>query len=167
MSTRELQLRLLAAYQQLLSLFVTVTPGTVATAIYTEASKCLDTHITLNSAVPPDLGCAEAVSFVLKNAGVEGIPVAGFAGTAALYAWLNKSSSWVLTSTPVPGDIVISPTGMSSIGSEHGHVAVYAKYGLLSNDSDTGLFLEKYTMTSWNKYFGTTLGFPTYVFHFI
>lgn len=130
--------------------------------IFTIAKSCLNTHITLDDTVPAELGCAEAVSYVLLKAGFTGLPAAGIAGTAALYAWLQ--SNFTQVQTPLPGDVIISPTGYSSKGSAHGHVGIVAKFGVLSNDSDTGLFLEKYTLDTWKQYFGTIEGFPTFYF---
>lgn len=129
--------------------------------IYTAAAKCYEKHITLDPSVPFDLGCAEAVSYVLKVSGIV-FPTEGIAGTAALYTWLQQH--FILVVNPLPGDVVISPTGFSSKNSPHGHTGIVAKYGILSNDSDTGLFLEKYTIASWHQYFGVTEGFPVFYF---
>jgi hypothetical protein len=133
-------------------------------AIYNEAAACLDKHVTIDPTVSPDLGCAEAVSYVLKNAGYN-LPVTGIPGTAALWEWIKESRQFAETTTPVPGDIVISPTGTSTINSPHGHVGIQAKYGILSNDSDTGLFAEKYTNITWGNYFHTIEGFPVLYYH--
>lgn len=132
-------------------------------SIYNVAAGCLGKHITLDNTVPPDLGCAEAVSYVLKNAGLP-VPVGGFPGTAGLYSWLTNTSLFTQTRSPSPGDIVISPSGMSTKGDPHGHTGIVAKYGILSNNSDSGLFMEVYSIDTWDKYFGDTLGFPVYYF---
>lgn len=129
--------------------------------IYAAAKITLGTHITLDPTVPPDVGCAEAVSYVLLKAGLP-MPPKGIAGTSALYAWCQKHLKAV--TDPQAGDVVISPTGMSSKGTPHGHTGIVARYGILSNDSDTGLFLEKYTLDTWKQYFGTKLGFPVFYF---
>lgn len=130
--------------------------------IYEEAKSCLRKHITLDPSVPPDVGCAEAVSYVLKLAGVRGFPTTGIAGTSVLYSWLKANATEV--KTPVAGNIIISPTGMSSINSPHGHVGIVANFGVLSNDSDSGLFMEKYTLETWAQYFGEVEGFPVIYF---
>lgn len=139
-------------------------PTKTSNLIYAKAAACLDKHITLDPTVPAELGCAEAVSYVLKLAGLSD-GSAGIAGTQAMYQWLLANTAFNLTATPVPGDIIISPTGTSTINSPHGHVGIVAKYGVLSNDSDTGLFAEKYTLVSWGKYFHDIEGFPVYYFH--
>lgn len=131
-------------------------------SIYSEAKACLHLHVTLDESVPSDVGCAEAVSYVLKAAGVTGLPQVGIAGTSDLWAWLRQNFSQV--TNPLPGDIVISPTGTSSLGSSHGHTGIVGQFGILSNDSDTGLFLEKYTVQTWQQFFGHALGFPVFYF---
>lgn len=161
----DLQRQLLAALQHLLAL---VQPtSTTNQRIYDESVKCLHTHVTLDSTVPPELGCAEAVSYVLEQAGITDLPPKGIAGTAALYQWLKLNKQFVQTQNPVFGDIIISPSGMSSKASPHGHTGIVAKNGILSNDSDTGLFMEKYTLQTWTQFFGTIEGFPVFYFHAI
>lgn len=135
--------------------------------IYSEAKSCLDTHITLNDIVPAELGCAEAVSYVLAKSGANlNIPAGGFEGTSSLYSWLRDSGLFTEVETPLPGDIVISPTGTSTKNSPHGHVGIVALFGngILSNSSSTGLFMEHYTIQSWSYYFTSLLGFPVYYF---
>lgn len=128
--------------------------------IYEIAAQELGKHLTLNQNVPNDLGCAEALSTVLAKAGVQGIPVQGFEGTAELYTFLDKSLYFREVDSPLPGDIIISPTGKSTKGSLHGHCGVVAQHGILSNDSNTGLWRELFTLASWQQYYVETLGFP-------
>lgn len=129
--------------------------------IYNTAVTCVEKHITLDPSVPAELGCAEAVSYILKLSGFT-LPAEGIAGTAALYTWLEQNFTPV--SVPQYGDVIISPSGMSVNGSPHGHTGIVAKYGILSNDSDSGLFLEKYILASWAAYFHTIEGFPVFYF---
>lgn len=137
-------------------------PATPVSSIYTVAKNALHTHITLDPSVPADVGCAEAVSYVLKNAHVPNFPVAGFPGTAALWQWCQ--SNMLSVATPQAGDVVISPSGTSSKGVAHGHTGIVAMQGILSNDSDTGLFMEKYTVASWQQFFGVQNGFPVFFY---
>lgn len=136
--------------------------------IYGVAKAHLGMHITLNPTVPADVGCAEAVSFILKNAGITGFPVNGFASTADLNVYLVDSSSQfkrlIEPSDATPGCVWISPSGYSSTGAPHGHVGISGKYGILSNDSATGLFLELWTPESWQTYYEQKLGFPIFVY---
>jgi hypothetical protein len=129
--------------------------------IYTAAKLALNTHVTLDPSVPPDVGCAEAVSYILKNSGVI-LPPRGMASTSQFMIWLKKNGK--LVTTPEAGNIVISPTGTSTKGVLHGHMGIVLKYGIASNDSNTGLFRENYTVKSWQRLFHTHLGFPVYFF---
>lgn len=128
-------------------------------ALYALAKSCLhrDIAVTQN-----ELGCAEAISYLLH---VQQVP--GFQptlSTAALYAQLRVLDAFEQVDQPLPGDIIISPTGTSTIGSDHGHVGIVAYYGILSNNSMTGLFEEYYTMQSWKAYYADRLHFPLYYF---
>lgn len=123
----------------------------------------LGQHLTLDPTVPEDVGCAEAVSKILQEAGVQGIPQKGFAGTNDLWQWLKTNRQFVEATQPYPGSIIISPTGTSVKGTPHGHVGIIGLYGVCSNDSGTGLWKENYTVDSWESYFGN-LGFPIYFY---
>lgn len=136
-------------------------------AIYTAAKNDLGKHITLNPQVPPDVGCAEAASVVLKTAGIPGIPATGFASTFDLYEFMLKSGKFKQSTSYTQGAIIISPSGTSSKGSPHGHVGICGVYGILSNDSNTGLFREIWTLDSWMFYYAKTLGFPVFFFEAI
>lgn len=148
------------------------TPSKTSQDIYAAAKACLDTHITLDQNVPADLGCAEAVSYILKQANLGGaLPKLGFAGTADLYKWLLSEEQEGVSpiappNTPQAGDIIISPTGTSTKNAPHGHVGIIGLHGIMSNDSNTGLWGENYTIDSWNVAYAQKLGFPVYIFRF-
>jgi len=128
--------------------------------VYNVAKGCLGKHITEDPNVDPALGCAEAISHVLDEAGYD-LGSHGIAGTSELYTWLKNHFTPV--TDPLPGDVLISPTGTSTKGSPHGHVAIVAKYGILSNSSTTGKFSENFTLDSWKQYY-SNLGFPMFFF---
>lgn len=128
--------------------------------IYNIAKGCLGRHITEDPSVDPNFGCAEAISFILEKAGYD-LGSLGIAGTAELYTWLQNHFTPV--TIPLAGDVVISPTGMARDSSAHGHVAIVANYGILSNSSSTGLFTENFTLDSWKADYGTA-GFPILFF---
>lgn len=128
--------------------------------IYTIAKDSLGKHITLNEAVPTSVGCAEAISYVLKEAGYD-IPETGIQGTIALKEWLGNNFD-IVYDVIEKGCIIISPT----VGSQHGHVGIVGEfnleypndYGILSNKSATGLFSEHWNLTSWVTYYKHELG---------
>lgn len=124
--------------------------------IYEKAKSCLGTDI---AATQNELGCAEAVSYIFNACKVQYFPAKGFLSTADFYKWL-KTNAVLVTDEPQPGDIIISPTGTSTIGSTHGHIGVVGKFGIMSNNSMNGLFQQNYTMDSWTRYYHVKLGFP-------
>ncbi len=158
-------LNLISKLKQLVSLLTLQkqSQSNMAKNIYAIAAASLGKHLTLDDSVPSDLGCAEAISFILKTA-QEPIIAKGYPGTAGLYEYLHTSGHFIIVSQAQPGDVIISPTGTSTKGSTHGHVGIVGQNGVLSNDSNTGLFLEHYTLESWQAYFGDYLGFPVYFF---
>lgn len=129
--------------------------------IYDEAKKCLEPvplHVTLNPQVPNDVGCAEAVSYILKNAGIEGIPAEGFPGTIGLWAFLSANPLFICTNFPEAGAILVSVTDTGN-GKVEGHTGIVGMfglqfpedYGIISNNSDTGLVLETWSWSAWQK----------------
>lgn len=136
--------------------------------IYDIAKESLGRHMTLNPAVPAEVGCAEAVSSVLLKAGMKILP-GGIAGTADLFAWLSlEASGFQQIAEPEAGAVIISPT----IGSQHGHTGIVGAAGaigngmrgIMSNNSDSGLFLELWNTASWQQYYEAALGLRTYYF---
>lgn len=140
---------------------------TAGQSIYNAAAASIGKHMTLNDAVPPDVGCAEAVSAILRLAGVSGLPPTGIAGTAQLNTWFSDSNYFVSVSTSLPGDIIISPTGYPGATLEHGHTGIVMKQGICSNNSATGLWDEHWTLPAWQSYYGTQGKLPIYFYRYI
>lgn len=132
--------------------------------LYLAAKTCLGKDMVDDPGVDPSVGCADAVNSVFKMAFDR--EIGGGASTAALYEIL-KSDPRFKTSTYGVGNIVISPTGTSSKGAPHGHVGICGIYGILSNNSMSGLWQEYYTEQSWHDYYVEKLGFPMYFFEVI
>lgn len=128
--------------------------------IYDVAKSALGKHMTLDPNVPAYFGCAEALSAVLKAAGFP-IQPKGLAGTRALEDWVKSNNLFEQIVNPEAGALLFS----SSQGSVHGHCGVVGKSGalgngktgVLSNNSDSGLFLELWDLDSWRKYYVETL----------
>lgn len=131
---------------------------TTSEKIYDNAKFYLEQHLSLNEAVPALLGCAQAVSFILLHSGLLNFPIRGFDSTTDLHNWLVKNATQV--TDPMPGDVIISPTGESTKESPHGHTGIIAKFGICSNDSDTGLWKENFTLEHWKDHYSAQLGFP-------
>lgn len=145
----------------------TCTQQTSLERIYETAKAALNTQLTLDPSIPAELGCAEAVSTILKRCEYD-IPANGIPGTATLYAWLKNNPLFRelvdYQEAPKPGTIIISPAGTSSVGFPHGHVGIVARFGVLANDSNTGLFRENYTLQTWQQFFGGIRKLQTFYF---
>lgn len=168
-----IQAQIAALQKQLLALILTLKHVSMSgETIYKMAAQSLGKHMTLNEAIPAEVGCAEAVSAVLALAGIYDGPK-GIAGTATLHQWLANSPLFSLVGSGIPqeGDIIISPTGAGN-GSVEGHTGICGIYsqmytndwGILSNDSATGLFLECWSFARWNAIYGKSGGLPVYIF---
>lgn len=108
-------------------------------------------------ASPADLvddvvGCAESVTQILRKV-VPTTPI--ITGTWTLDRHLARSRHWVLVGSPMPGDVVISPTGTGN-GSIRGHVGIVGKNQvIMSNDSYSGKWMANYTIDRWRaRYVG-------------
>lgn len=171
MSIQEIKQKI-AALQQQLSLLLN--PSSQMTSmenkIYTQTKLQLGKHLTLNDAIPAEVGCAEAVSKILALAGVS-VPTDGIAGTASLYEWLVTNTSFVKIDVPEQGAILISPTGMGN-GSVEGHTGIIGAFGVMfpgdwgicSNDSATGKWLETWSYERWKSYYEVVGNLPLYFF---
>lgn len=105
------------------------------------------------------LGCAISVNAIALSA--LGEEIGGGASTARMYDCLVASQSrFKRVDAPLPGDIIISPTGTGNGSMPHGHVGIVGKFGILSNNSENGLFEEKWKLDSWKEVYGKAGGFP-------
>lgn len=129
--------------------------------VYTVASHHLGDSLALN----PVLGCAETVNRIVMIA--LGKPIGGGASTADMYNCLHDTKRFTQVEKPLPGDIIISPTGKGSGAVPHGHVGIVAMHGILSNNSETGRLGEDYTLDTWTQHYGHFGGFPVEFYRFI
>lgn len=138
--------------------------------IYMQAKLHLGVHLTLNEAVPIDVGCAEAVSKILSLAGIS-VPSGGIPGTASLYEWVLTNPLFEKIDAPEQGAIVISATGTGN-GLIEGHTGIFGSFGLqfphdwgvMSNDSATGKLLETWSWERWQAYYQRAGGLLPHIF---
>lgn len=136
--------------------------------IYDIAKSCLG-----KSLVPvgddPDLGCAISLTVLLNKAGIN---IRETVSTAQALVELETSPLFKEVSDPLPGDVIISASGTSSIENtsiKNGHCGVVAIYpigdnGIMSNNSLNGLWQEVYTLSSWNERYKIQGGYLTRFF---
>ena len=128
--------------------------------IYNAAKGGLGEHLTLNHLVPAEVGCCEAVSKVLSLAGFP-VPAEGIPNTLSLYTWLKSNPNFTEIGEPEPGAILVSTANPTGSGIVSGHTGVFGQlgaeytgdFGIMSNNSDSGVFLELWSWKNWQKYF--------------
>lgn len=133
--------------------------------IYRVAVNSLGVDTSPNDFAPDEYGCADSVSGVLQSAlgGEKGIDWA--ISTAILYRELLTSKAWCLVQSPLPGDIIISPTGYGNGGLANGHVGICATGDrIMSNSSLKGVWEQNFTTQTWKDRYVTLGGFPVYYF---
>ena len=116
---------------------------------------------------PDRLACVESLDGVFFEAfGEHLFTPADRLSTARAYAAMRVDPRLELIKNEgaLPGDVVVSPSGMSTKGAPHGHTGIRGKTTYMSNDSDTGKWLANYNLNNWKLVFQDTLGFP--IFHF-
>jgi len=127
--------------------------------LLTVARENLGKHLTLNESVNPEVGCAESQSALFKLAGIP-VPHLGIAGTNAMLQWLIHNPLFEELQSPEAGCVVIAGTGTGK-GIIKGHVGTLGAfnvafpndYGLCSNDSNTGLWLELWRLSKFVHYY--------------
>lgn len=121
-------------------------------ALYEAAVSNLGKHLTLNNAVPEEVGCVEALSFILKSLQYP-VPPQGLEGINALIAWL-LANGFVESPNYVLG-CLITAHKPSLEDATYAHCGIVLKYGIASNTSANGLWQENYSsISNWLKYFG-------------
>lgn len=123
-----------------------------ATALYNVAAGNLGQHLTLDPSVPDDVGCAEAVSACLEQAGYTNLPPKGLAGVNALIEWM-EGQGFVEAPSAAPGYVITAHNPDKSV-TTFAHTGICLKYGIASNTSSNGIFSENYSYGGWDRYFG-------------
>lgn len=115
------------------------------TTVYQTALKYLGVDASPSDIVDDVVGCAESVTTILR----QHVKMPIIPGTASLYAYMLNSPLFKRVSIPMPGDIVISPTGMGN-GKIQGHTGIVGQNNIImSNDSFTGKWMANYTILTW------------------
>lgn len=133
--------------------------------LYEVAKACIGQDMSPQDVAPDTLACMESVDGVyLKAFGKHLLSPANRYSTMLGYKAMLNNPELEVVADPLPGDIVISPTGYSSKNSPHGHTGLRGISTYMSNDSDSGLWKANYTLAAWPLVFSKTLGFS--VIHF-
>ena len=130
---------------------------------YQVAISCLGTDVTPEDTILDSVACAETVNAIHFKA--FGFPIGGGASTYWLWKSLERSAFFIKVNEPFEGDIIISPTGTGKTEIMSGHVGIVGELSkVMANDSNDGLFKEKYTLNAWRERWGDRGGYPIYCF---
>jgi len=109
-----------------------------------------------------ELGCAESVSYLLKQT-TGNFP--SILSTATLFITLKNDKRFKATLDLEAGCIIISPTGKGNGQIKHGHVGITGENGAIySNDSRTFKWAQNFSFDGWKTYYRTKGGYPIYLF---
>lgn len=134
------------------------TPPTALETIYEEAKANLGKRLTLNASVPVELGCVQAVSFVLWRCGYP-IPPKGIDGVNALIDWMlshgfkevkeTQIGAVITAHRPKKGDPALAHAGICG----KTHVMSNNSYTIPAQGLTAGLFQANYAHASWHTFF--------------
>jgi len=136
------------------------------TPMKTLYQTCLDNlgiDVSPRDLAPDDLGCAETASNLIRKV-LPDFPI--ILGTYTLWEKLENDKRFKKVTIPMPGTIIISPTG-SARAKIPGHVG-FCGVGdkIMSNSSATGLFVQNYTQATWRGRW-VKAGYPIYYYQHI
>lgn len=114
--------------------------------------------------VPPEVACANVVTGILELVDPTIFGGAGedrINGTYTLSDALARHPRFKKLIAPLPGCIILSPTGKGKAG-RVGHVGFVDLDGktILSNNSYTGKLERNYTLNTWHKRYTVGFGIP-------
>lgn len=136
--------------------------------LYDVAVSCLGIDASPNDVAPDELGCAESVNEVVFKAFGEYIETPGLSTTKLFAAMVDRADKYVRVLDPEPGNIIISPTGFSTLANtpiKNGHVGIFGKNQIImSNSSSLGTFIENYTLDTWIERYRKQGGYPIFIF---
>jgi len=132
--------------------------------LYKVAYGCLGIDASPNDKAPDEYGCAETINDIVYSA--FGDYAGGDISTYRMYNSIRNNIKFVKVMIPVKGDIILSPTGYGGAnGIRNGHVGIIGDKGtIMSNDSNTGKFLQNYTIESWTSRYKIRGNYPIYYF---
>lgn len=139
---------------------------TPAERLYTSAVAYIGVDASPTDFAPDEYGCMESVDSIYYHAFGRYI---GGGKTPCLstkkgFELLKASPHFEIVLSPIPGCIIISPTDYGNGDLANGHTGIVAKFGIMSNDSETGKWQKNYTTDAWRARYVYKGGFPMVYF---
>lgn len=133
-------------------------------SLLNEALKYIGTDASPADRVDDVVGCAESITEILRKVRPR-TPI--IYGTWTLNAYLENEEGFRRVYLPMPGNIILSPTGNGN-GTIRGHVGIVGRNGvIMSSDSYTGKWMAHYTIDSWRNRYEIKGGIPTIYYSLI
>ena len=113
-----------------------------------------------------DVGCADTVSSLLREAFGSQMGIPYMVSTYLMYKALLSSGSYAKSNRPSRGCIVISPSGYGNGNLSNGHVGIVGDeirpgvWEIISNNSPTGTLEKNYDTDRWRSRYVHTGGYP-------
>lgn len=137
-------------------------PGRVR--LHSRAVASIGIDASPNDVAPDELGCAETVNAIHKAE--FGVEIGGDVSTYRMYRALKDHPDFTKVDAPLPGDVVISPTGYGGTDEvTNGHVGIVGDgRTIMSNDSRKGTWESNYDISSWTDRYVHKGKYPMYYF---
>lgn len=129
--------------------------------LYKRAVSFLGVDASPKDTVSDELACVESLEEVYHTEFGQYLGGYKLVSTIKLYEALRYDPRFREVKIPKIGDIIVSPTESNT---KIGHCGIVGKYGILANDSRSGLWLEGYSIESWRIYFEQKLKLKVYFF---
>jgi hypothetical protein len=133
--------------------------------LYETALSFIGQDASPKDTAPDLLGCVDSLEQVYFRA--FGEYLGGGISTLKLYHALKNNKKFVLVTSPIAGDIILSPTGMATQPSniKNGHCGIVGQNGkIMSNNSSNGKWEQNYDTWSWRNRWVTNGGYPQFLF---
>lgn len=116
-------------------------PMNALETVYAAAKAHIGQHLTLDASVPAEVGCVEALSKVLKEAGYA-VPPKGIQGVNTLIVWMLAHGFKELPASMT--GCIITAHARAEGNPVGAHCGVVMKFGICSNSSANGRWEENY-----------------------
>lgn len=136
----------------------------MAPTLYQAAVKYLGRDASPRDLAPDYVGCAESLCNVIRES-VKDFPIV--TGTWSLWQELESHPRFRRVTVPMPGTVIVAPTGTVTRAAIPGHAGIFGKANtIMSNTSATGLWEQNYTLDSWTARYGKA-GYESYMYQLI
>jgi len=162
---RKNQLTQISILKQVIPAFLKLIGLKKRKTLYAVAVSYLGRDASPSDIAPDELGCAESVSVIIRDV-LPDFPI--ITGTWTLNERLKSDPRFKAVTVPMPGTIIISPTGTSSSKKvPNGHVGILGGGDtIMSNDSNDGYWKENYNLATWSKRWSNE-GYKTFMYQII